>query len=365
MIEADAVFVVISPESAEDEVFEKISELIVRSNVPIEVFPILVTNREGDQDFSLAPSPYSGYYLPSQQSGSHRYQVALPSLAIKSNVLFDLRANPYDIVNVISDFYVDLGQALDNNSDEEIDYYDQAIIFNPAHGRAYHLRGTVYGECGDPQRAIADLSKAIEINALSPQTYANRARQYRLTKQYDLALADCAATLRLDAKHRMAYIIRGNIEINLEQYAEAVRDFDAALAIDPQDAMSYANRGHAKCLLGQMDAALADCNRALMLDPQWWMAHLFRGEIYQTQLEQKKRIEKTDPLLDLALADFNAVLGIGHDDTAYYGRARIRYWKGDRQGAVADCQATLALNPQHPAVDRMRAFIEHEGKPHS
>ena len=339
VVDADAVIVLLSPASVRDENLEVDFEVALREDIPI--WPVVVSGQGLLEAYPLPRllHPVGGAYC-------------------------DLRVLPERVVEILSLFFIQMGSALNDNSLTELHWYDSAVAIQRDNPRAYHLRGTVYGARNEPEKAIADLSKAIDLNAYMPQAYANRAREYRKSQQYELALADCEAALRLDSKHRMAYIIRGNVEIKLEQYAEAVRDFDAALAIDPQDALSYANRGHAKCLLGQMDAALADCNRALAIDPQRWMARLFRGEVYQTQLEQKKRVEKSDPLLDLALADFNAVLAIGHDNAAYYGRARVRFWKGDVPGAVVDCQKTLALNPQHPAAERMRTFIEQHSQPH-
>ena len=339
VLAADAVIVLLSPDAVRDENLEMDFQIALRG--AIRIWPVIVSG-----DISMEHYP-----LPRLLRGI-------------GGVYCDLREFPYNIVEILSLFFVYTGLSLDDNSDAEREWYDLAINIQPDNAKAYHLRGNVYEKQGSHQKALDDFSTTIRLNPFIPQAYANRARLYRMRREYPLALADCEAALHLDPKHRMAYIIRGNIEVKLEQYVQAVQDFDVALTLDAQDALSYANRGHARCLLGQLEAALADCNRALMLDPQCWMARLFRGEVYQIQIEQKKRVEKTDLLLDLALVDFNAVLSIDHHDTAYYGRAKIRYWKGDRQGAVADCQMALTLNSQHSAADRMRAFIEHEGKSH-
>ena len=338
VLAADAVIAVLSPEAVRDENLEMDFETALRSDIPI--WAVVVSGGQAIEN------------------------VPLPRLIRGKCEVCDVRGEVDEVVAILSQYFVAVGLAFGNNGAIERECYGQAIDIDPNNPNPYNLRGCVYDKQKMPDEAIADFSAAIRLNPSYIEAYANRARQYRMMQKYDLALADCAAALRLDPTHRMAYIIRGNIEIKLGQYVEAVRDFDAALVIDPQDALSYANRGHAKCLLGQMDAALADCNHALMLDPQCWVAHLFRGEVYRAKFENKRHIEPTDPLLDLALKDFNAVLHSLEEETAYYGRAKIRYWKGDRQGAIADCQMALTLNPQHSAADRMRTFIEHEGKSH-
>jgi tetratricopeptide (TPR) repeat protein len=334
---ADAVILLLSLNAARDENVETDVEIALRQEIPI--WPVIV---HGEGAMAHFPLPRS--------------------LRGKSGAYCDLRLYPDRVVEFLGAFFVQCGLALNNNSQAEVDWYDLAIAVDPNNAAAYHRRGNVYGERGERQKAIADFSASIRLNSSVPEPYANRARQYRLTKQYNLALADCDAALRLDGKHRMAYIICGNIETERGHYEQAIAAFDAALALDPRDALSYANRGNAKRLSGQTEAALADCKRALEIDPNRWLAQLIRGQVYCGELEKQKTVARTDERLKLALDAFNAVLAKVENGDAYYGRARVRYWMGDVAGAVADCQKTLLGQPSHPAAERMRMFISQQQK---
>jgi hypothetical protein len=78
--------------------------------------------------------------------------------------------------------------------------YTEAIKCNPAYGRAYDNRGTVYGALERYEDALADFNKAIEINPDEPLTYFNRGLTYEYMKQFDAARADYEAAIRLAPK---------------------------------------------------------------------------------------------------------------------------------------------------------------------
>jgi tetratricopeptide (TPR) repeat protein len=55
---------------------------------------------------------------------------------------------------------------------------------------AYINRGIAYKMMGDHDQAIANFSKALEINPRLAAAYVNRGRAYRSKDQYDRAISD-------------------------------------------------------------------------------------------------------------------------------------------------------------------------------
>ena len=55
---------------------------------------------------------------------------------------------------------------------------------------AYLLRAELYTRKNEVEKAIADLTRAAEVNPTYPVPISNRALLYEQTKQYDLAFAD-------------------------------------------------------------------------------------------------------------------------------------------------------------------------------
>ena len=68
----------------------------------------------------------------------------------------------------------------------------------PNDPQAYNMRGSVYGEAGRTEQALADFNKAISLDPNYAQAYANRGLVYRQTNQLDLALADYDKALSID-----------------------------------------------------------------------------------------------------------------------------------------------------------------------
>jgi len=93
----------------------------------------------------------------------------------------------------------------------------------------------------DYDRAIADLTKAIEQDPSDKAAYELRGICYvcKKEKNYDLARADFDAIIRLDPQNGRAYQHRGSVYYAQHQYANAKADFARAIALNPEDPRAY------------------------------------------------------------------------------------------------------------------------------
>jgi tetratricopeptide (TPR) repeat protein len=73
--------------------------------------------------------------------------------------------------------------------------------------------------------------------------YANRAAAYNSKKQYDRAIADCTRAIELDPKYAAGYVNRGNGYARKKQYDRAIADFSQAIKLNPELWQYYYNRG--------------------------------------------------------------------------------------------------------------------------
>ncbi|MEK6551225.1 MAG: tetratricopeptide repeat protein [Pseudomonadota bacterium] len=201
---------------------------------------------------------------------------------------------------------------------------------------AYVNRGDGKQGKGDLDGAIADYTRALEIDPRHVGAYINRGIAKRAKGDLDGAMADYNRALEIDPRHVGAYINRGFAKMHKGDLDGAIADYNHALKLDPRHVKAYYNRGNAKQVKGDLDGAIADYNRALELDPRRVRAYNNRGVA--------KR-HKGD--LDGAIADYNRALELDpRRVNAYHNRGNAKKDKGDLDGAIADYNRTLDLDPR-------------------
>ena len=161
--------------------------------------------------------------------------------------------------------------------DQAIDDYNEAIRLNPKSVRAYNSRGNAWSRKLDYDRAIADYDKAIQLDPQFAKAYSNRGAAWSKKVNYDRAIADEDEAIRLDPQLAPAYVNRGFAWGNKGNYDQAVADEDEAIRLNPKFALAYSYRGFAWGRKGNYDQAVADEDEAIRLDPQLAQAYFNRG----------------------------------------------------------------------------------------
>jgi tetratricopeptide (TPR) repeat protein len=123
----------------------------------------------------------------------------------------------------------------------------------------------------DPDRQLRGCTAYIRLGKGAPENlataYLNRANVYAQRAKYDRAFADYSAALALDAGNPLIAYNRGNAYFDTRQYERAIADFARAIELDERFALAYFNRGLAREGLGDAAAAADDYRRTLDLDP--------------------------------------------------------------------------------------------------
>jgi tetratricopeptide (TPR) repeat protein len=135
--------------------------------------------------------------------------------------------------------------------------------------RAYVRRGNAYGKSRKFDLAIADFTKAIELNPKRFENYAARAVAYRETNRMPEALADFNHAISLNASDPRLLSDRGVIYKRTGKLENAIADFSKAIELDPKSILAYMNRSGAYRQQREFSKALADCHAAdkLLPDP--------------------------------------------------------------------------------------------------
>lgn len=199
----------------------------------------------------------------------------------------------------------------------------------------HHLRGTVYLNKGDADRAIQDYDEALKLNPARAATLNNRGLAHSAKGEADRAIRDFDAAIRLDAKYAAAFFNRALAYRMKGDLDGAIRDFGHAIRLDPGDATALVSRGLALADRGDYDAAIRDYGTALRLDAYNVVALNHRADAYG---------HKGD--FDRALADYGVAIDLNpRYALAFRNRARVHFYRGDFAAATADFAAAEAIDP--------------------
>src|SRR6266550_1805395 len=225
-------------------------------------------------------------------------------------------------------------------------------------------RGIEKVKNGDLDGAIADFDRAAELDPKNDAPYYNRAQAKRLKNDTAGAIADYTKAIELGSTNPAAYNNRGNARVENKDRDGAIADYTRAIELKPDYARAYYNRAILKKEKGDKAGAAADFKRARQLDPQ-----LVSEESSADSIDHgiAKGNEKESPAsagtvedffnragakkaagdLDGAIADYNRAIQLDPKDAAIYNnRGLAKQAKGDFNAAIADFNRGIELNPK-------------------
>jgi len=149
--------------------------------------------------------------------------------------------------------------------------YDKAIIEltkaieqNSSYSEAYEKRGECYYNLKTYSKAVLDFSEAIKLDKTNANAFNNRANSYYYQKNYDNAIDDYSRVIQILPDSSVAYINRGNTYyFQLKEYNKAVQDYEKALNLDPGNAQTLKNKKDALKKIEENYSSSADsvnCN---------------------------------------------------------------------------------------------------------
>lgn len=303
-----------------------------------------------------------------------------------------------------SEDFISLGGAKANRKDYQgalVDY-TQAIRINPNNPDAYYQRGVANNQLKNYQAALEDFNQVLRLNPKNAFAYTYRGIARVGLKDYQGALADSDQIIRLDpnpTNYTLAYILWAGAHIGLGQKQEATADLqkaqaqlkilqsqrasadsqkgsnqlnsvrktagngsasqptttsnqgntqsaiaaaNVAIASNSNDANAYLHRAAAFYKQGDKQKSLQDLNQVTRINPRSSLAWTFQGGV----LQELGRNEEAVASYDRAIQANNEWGKVSPAD-AYLSRGVLRSDKGDYQGAIADLEQVIRLNPKN------------------
>jgi tetratricopeptide (TPR) repeat protein len=239
------------------------------------------------------------------------------------------------------------GNAYRGREDNEkaIADFTKAIELDPK--RAAYNRGLTHAARGEYDQAIGEYDEAIKSNPSDAAAFNARAGAYNSKGNRERAAADWNEALRLDPKLAAAYLNRGNAFYNKGDRELAAIDAMEAIRLEPNLPGGYTLRGVVYFSKGEFDRAIADYTKAIELDPKLGRVYENRGAAW----ERKGDIDKS-------IADFTKAIEVNPKSArAYDFRGALYSKRNERDLAIADFEKAIAVNPKYVNAYNNRGIV--------
>ena len=202
--------------------------------------------------------------------------------------------------------------------------------------------------------AIADLTKAIELEPSNTEHYLQRAQMFAASRLPARAIADYGEILKRKPDSTPALLGRGALYATAHDAERARADLSAALKISPGDSVIVLSAADAYSANGFHEDALAIYDRWLQEHPLparlSWKSMMLPEQL--TALNGacwSRAVLKRD--LDRALADCDAAIELQPEAAAVLdSRGMVHLKRGEYDLAIADYDAVLKLVPKQSST---------------
>jgi tetratricopeptide (TPR) repeat protein len=178
----------------------------------------------------------------------------------------------------------------DDDHAKAVEEYSEAISLAPNFREAYVRRAESWKSTKSFKHAIADLTKALQLDADDPISYRNRGSYQLFLGDNDQAISDYSKAIELKPDGE-TYRYRGYAFVKKGEFPQAIEDYGEAIRLAPDDATNFYMRAAALRNAGDLDKALADCEEALRLSPDSGQALHQRGLVWLGKQEFQRAVE--------------------------------------------------------------------------
>jgi len=240
---------------------------------------------------------------------------------------------------------------------------------------------------GDPDTALAEFERAIELNPLLTRAYIGAGDQYMQLDDAVMAEVRYTEAARLDPNNPRIHFKRGQALQVIGRVGDAIRAYLRSLELDPTDAMANMNVSVAYMQAEEPRLARPFAERAVYVEPNNAAARINLGSVYAAMGEHRRAVDEyqqaaelVDPISPELLVNLaESLRALGEDAQvvnvldqllrsnesalAWERRGAALFRIGDFDGALTSFDRALELDSQHyPAlnglgVHRLNRFI--------
>ena len=204
-------------------------------------------------------------------------------------------------------------EALQNkNVEEAIDFFTKELQENPKNGYAHYWISCINDRNGEYGKALTSVNLALKYIPGKDKEYvsyvlASRANIYIGLNEKDKALNDLSQAIEKNPGEEDLYEKRGQLYFELENFEEGDKDYKMITKLDEGSVMGYMGLGRNANAQGKYKDAIDYFNYVIKLAENYSSGYSFRAESYLRMGNLNKSAE-----------DIMRALSIDYDNKAYY-----------------------------------------------
>jgi tetratricopeptide (TPR) repeat protein/CHAT domain-containing protein len=181
--------------------------------------------------------------------------------------------------------------------------FDQVLLYDSNHYRAWINRGNALGNLGQLEAAIASYERALELKDDVAAAWSNRGDALADLGRWQEAASSWQKSLDIRPNHAKTWFNRGiALGAHLGNWEEALHCWDRAAELTPNDVQIWFNRGIALSALARWEEALDSWQRVLQLNPNSREAWINKGVALQKLGRYEEAIEANNQAIGLHAA---------------------------------------------------------------
>ena len=164
------------------------------------------------------------------------------------------------------------------NFEQAVEDAKTAIRIDPNNYWNYDELGKIYFSNEKYDLSVQAYTSALSLES-NASGYLGRGMAYHLLADYPHALADLTKADQIDRGNLDVYMERGWTNFDAKHYTDAIVDFTSALELDHQLANAHVGRGRGLSRVGKYERSVDDFTAALTIDPEF-SHRLLRARLY-------------------------------------------------------------------------------------
>jgi tetratricopeptide (TPR) repeat protein len=230
---------------------------------------ILLTNLPENRKQFIVAFNQNGLALVRHRQGKAKEAIDLCELCMQ-HLNVHLKHNEHRLHRSVLFFNIaQVYMHYDENGAPEkaIAYLTEAMEMDPNYSEYYNDRGNLYLKLNRLEEALQDYQKAIELSPPYWEVWFNIGQCHLRMNQLEEAIKAYSRALDLTPNQFAAWVARAEVFERLGMFHKALPDYNTALKLKLDDPLLWANRASLHYEMENYDASLQDLDRAITLDP--------------------------------------------------------------------------------------------------